>query len=210
MPCFAAAFATASVVGPGTGSAASYQRLSWPGQKYGPLKISCRQSTCTPFFPASSMNVMCLSRAAFWTFAMGCDSSFTGLLHWIRPPITLRGIDRSPDGFGAPRLPAADDDLLLGVEVDGIAAVRLRVAEERLLRAAEGEERHGRGDADVDTEHGRVDAVAVLARRLAAGGEDARGVRLGVRVDDLDRLVERLRPHQAQHGAEDLLLRDRH
>ena len=36
----AAIFAIASVVGPGTGSAESYQRLSCPGQKYGPLKIS--------------------------------------------------------------------------------------------------------------------------------------------------------------------------
>src|SRR5258708_447134 len=92
---FAATFASASVVGPGTDSAASYQRLSCPGQKYGPLKISWRQSTCTPFLPASSINGTCLSSIAFLIFSTGCDSSLIGLLHWIRPPISLRGMQGS-------------------------------------------------------------------------------------------------------------------
>ena len=48
---FFAIGASFSTVGPGTGSAASYQRLSCDGQKYGPLKISCRQRIWTPFLP---------------------------------------------------------------------------------------------------------------------------------------------------------------
>src|SRR5437660_12904898 len=95
MRCLAASFATASVVGPGTGSAASYQRLSWPGQKYGPLKISCRQRICTPFFPASSISGACLSNIACLILATGCDSSLIGLLHWMRPAMSLRGIEDS-------------------------------------------------------------------------------------------------------------------
>src|SRR5580765_3562229 len=98
---FAASFATASVVGPGTLSAASYQRLSWPGQKYGPLKISCRHSTCTPFLPASSISGTCLSNIACLIFSTGTLSSLIGLLHWIRPPTTFRGIEAL---LGAPRL----------------------------------------------------------------------------------------------------------
>src|SRR5580765_8075490 len=90
---FAASFATASVVGPGTLSAASYQRLSWPGQKYGPLKISCRHSTCTPFLPASSISGTCLSNIACLIFSTGTLSSLIGLLHWMRPPTSLRGIE---------------------------------------------------------------------------------------------------------------------
>src|SRR5207249_1169867 len=88
----APSFATASVVGPGTDSAASYQRLSWPGQKYGPLKISCRHRICTPFLPASSINGMCLSSIACLIFSTGWDSSLIGLAHWISPPMSLRGI----------------------------------------------------------------------------------------------------------------------
>jgi hypothetical protein len=47
---FAASFATARWSAPARVSAASYQRLSCPGAEVGPLKISCRQSSWTPFF----------------------------------------------------------------------------------------------------------------------------------------------------------------
>ena len=39
----------------------SYQCASCDGQKYGPLKISCRPRICTPRLPASSMSGMCAS-----------------------------------------------------------------------------------------------------------------------------------------------------
>src|SRR5262245_2929086 len=81
-----------STVGPGTGSAASYHRRSWPGQKYGPLKISCRQRIWTPFLPASWIIGRCFSSIAAWISATDLDSSLTGLLAWIRPLVTLRAM----------------------------------------------------------------------------------------------------------------------
>src|ERR1043166_625819 len=112
---FAASFATASVVGPGTLSAASNRRLSWQGQKWGPLKISCRQSTWTPCLPASSISGTCLSNIACLIFSTGTLSSLIGLLHWISPPISLRGIELL---LGAP--PASGEVLLkLGRSLEG-------------------------------------------------------------------------------------------
>ena len=72
---------TAAVVGPGTSSAESYQRTAWPGQKYGPLKISCRHRIWTPFLPASSMKGMCAASAASLIAWTGFDSSLTGFSH---------------------------------------------------------------------------------------------------------------------------------
>src|SRR5688572_14285702 len=103
-----------SVVGPGTDSAASYQRASWLGQKYGPLKISCKHSICTPFFPAAWTSGMCFSTAAAWISATGRASSFNGFEHWIKPPRTILDT-HSSSGFRG--LPARDHDLAVGVEV---------------------------------------------------------------------------------------------
>src|SRR5439155_12393860 len=55
--------------------------------------------------------------------------------------------DGSSRHLAASLPPAGDDHLLVGVELDRIAAVRLEVAEEALLGAAEREERHRRRDA---------------------------------------------------------------
>src|SRR5947209_8599484 len=90
MPYFFASGASLSTVGPGTASAASYQRRSCPGQKYGPLKISCRQRICTPFLPASWMNGRCFSSIADWISATDLVSSLMGLAAWMRPEMTLR------------------------------------------------------------------------------------------------------------------------
>src|ERR671935_163197 len=51
------------------------------------------------------------------------------------------------------------------------AAVSVQVAEERVLPAGEREERHRRGDADVDADHPRLRLVAELAHRCPARGE---------------------------------------
>jgi hypothetical protein len=81
MECLRARACITSTVGPGTLSAASYQRMALEGQKYGPLKISCRQRIWTPFWPASSMYGRWTSRALSlicWTVA---DSSLRGFMH---------------------------------------------------------------------------------------------------------------------------------
>src|SRR3954464_4422505 len=77
-------------VGPGIGSAASYQRLSCDGQKYGPLKISCRHKMPTPFLPASSIIGRCVSNIADWISATGRLSSLIGFDIWMRPHFTVR------------------------------------------------------------------------------------------------------------------------
>src|SRR6476661_9716248 len=87
---FAAIGASFSIVGPGTASAASYQRLSWPGQKYGPLKISWRQRIWTPFLPASWIIGRCFSSIAAWISATDLVSSLIGFEAWMRPLMTLR------------------------------------------------------------------------------------------------------------------------
>src|ERR1041385_5443313 len=92
IPYFFASGASLSTVGPGTASAASYQRRSCPGQKYGPLKISCRHRIWTPFLPASWIIGRCFSSIAAWISATGLVSSLMGLEAWIRPAITLRAM----------------------------------------------------------------------------------------------------------------------
>ena len=54
--------------------------------------------------------------------------------------------------------PPAHDDFLLGVKRHGVFAVGVQVAEEGILPAGEGEEGHGRGDADVDSHHAHFNA----------------------------------------------------
>src|ERR1700736_5175212 len=72
--------------------------------------------------------------------------------------------------------PAGHDDLLLGVELDGIAAVSVQIAEERLLPAGKREERHWGGDTYIDAHHAGFDARGVIAGGLAVGSEDGRRV----------------------------------
>src|SRR5262245_41431415 len=87
-----------STVGPGTGSAASYQRWSWSGQKYGPLKISCRHRIWTSCLSVSWIIGRCFSNIAVWTSATLRDSSLIGLEAWIRPLMTLRAMGSSGVG----------------------------------------------------------------------------------------------------------------
>src|SRR5580698_4619546 len=77
--------------------------------------------------------------------------------------------DRAPE-------PPRGDNLLLGVELDRLAALDMEVAEERGVPAGEGEHRHRRRDADVDPYHARLHAVLELAGRGAGRGEDGGSV----------------------------------
>src|SRR5262245_7817272 len=121
---------------------------------------------------AGSRYSLCLSRTER-------ETSLAGLIVW-----SLAMLIGSPPSSPPPR----HDDLLVGVELVGVPSLGLQVAEEAVPRAAERELRHGRGDADVDADHRRGRQACVLARRLAAGGEDRRRVRVGMRTHDRDRL----------------------
>src|SRR3712207_6593074 len=81
-----------SVVGPGTLSAEAYQALSWPGQKYGVLKISCKHKICTPPSPAFSMYGRCFCTMASLISSMVPSPSVLGKLIWIRPDFIILGI----------------------------------------------------------------------------------------------------------------------
>src|SRR6478736_3864523 len=111
MPYFLATACSLVTVGPGTGSAASYQRTACDGQKYKPLKISCRQRICTPFLPASSIIGRCFSNMADWISVTLLVSSLIGFEHWISPHFTVLAIlvlhqnDRMTVGIGQLRAP---------------------------------------------------------------------------------------------------------
>src|SRR5262245_54067831 len=126
------------------------------------------------------------SSAAFWTFLSEAFGSLSGLCVWIRPPMTLRGIRITSS------IPAGDDDFLVRVELVGVAPVHLQIAEEAVLGAAEREIRHGGGDTDVHADHRRRRHARELPRRLAARGEDRRGVRVRMGVHELDGVLQAL------------------
>ena len=67
--------------------------------------------------------------------------------------------------------PAFDYDFLVGVELDGVAALAVEIAEEAVLPSAEGEVGHGRGDSDVDADISRRSFVAEAARGRSARRE---------------------------------------
>src|SRR3954468_18208842 len=73
-------------------------------------------------------------------------------------------------------VPSGQHALLARVEHHAFDALHVQVAEEALVPAAEAEESHGRGDADVNAEHARLDVADELARARSAGGEDAGAV----------------------------------
>src|SRR5438034_3033450 len=82
--------------------------------------------------------------------------------------------------FPAPtRRPPFHDDLLLGVEVDRVATLRVEVAEEAVLPARKWEVRHRRRHAHVDSDVSRASLVAELPRRGAAAREQTRHVPVG-------------------------------
>ena len=94
--------------------------------------------------------------------------------------------------------------MVLRVEADAVRARRVQVAEERLLPAAEREEGHRRGDADVDAEHAGLRSALERARRGPRAREDRGRVAVARGVEVPDRLVERVGAHDGQHRTEQL------
>src|SRR5437868_6683296 len=88
-----------------------------------------------------------------------------------------------------------------------MTALGVEVAEEAVLPAAEREERHRGGDADVDADIAGAGLVPELPRGGATAGEEAGHVAVGPVVDESDRLFNGLRVHQAENGSKDLRAR---
>src|SRR5687767_7736591 len=91
---FFAYSAMRSVVGPGTVSADSYQALSWPGQKYAVLKISCTQRICTPCSPADSVYGVCYCTIASLLSSGVPYPSVFGKLICIKPDLIILAINK--------------------------------------------------------------------------------------------------------------------
>src|SRR5689334_17604541 len=108
----------------------------------------------------------------------------------INRSVSIRGAPLSRAGASTSG-PPRHDHLLPRVELDGVCAVRMQVAEERMLPAGERIEAERLGDADVDADHPRFDALAEFARRGAARREDRGHVAEAHRVRLRDRFVER-------------------
>ena len=106
--------------------------------------------------------------------------------------------------------PVGSDSLALSVETNTILSVEVVGTDEGLLGTSEGEERQGDGDGQVDSNLAGIDLVLELTSSSTRRGEDSSSVSVGVGIDDLEGLVEVLGRHDAENGAEDLLLVDAH
>ena len=92
--------------------------------------------------------------------------------------------------------------------MDGVRPVRLRVTEQRILPAAEGEvpDRHGNGHVDAD--HPDLRLPLEPTRGSAVVGEDRGAVAILRRVDESEPLVVGGHAHNGEHRSEDLVLVD--
>src|SRR6185503_19770618 len=121
---------------------------------------------------------------------------------WCNPPSRSAGKDlEGPRPLGGPAL---DHDLLVGVELDGISSLSVKIAEEAALPSAEGEHRDRRRDAEVEAEVPHLRFVPELAGRSAAPGEEARLVAERRPVDQLDGFVHGPDVDHPEDRAEDL------
>ena len=86
----------------------------------------------------------------------------------------------------------------------------MEVAEEGLVPAAEGEEGHGGGDADIDADHAGLDAVAEFAGGFAASRENRGAVAVDRAVGQVDGGVEVFHADNIEHGSEDFFFHGDH
>ncbi len=103
--------------------------------------------------------------------------------------------------------PALDDYFFVGVELDGVATLRVHVAEEAALPAGEGEVSHGGSYADVNADVACGRFVAEAARGRSAGSEQGSLVAERAALKEGDGLVHVTGVNQAQHGAENFRVR---
>src|ERR1700692_706930 len=100
--------------------------------------------------------------------------------------------------------PAFDYDFFVGVELDGVAALAVEVAEETVLPSAEGEVGHGRGDSDVDADVAGGRFVAEAARGRSARGEERRLIAVGAAFQKGEGFIHAVGVNKAEHGTENL------
>ncbi len=99
--------------------------------------------------------------------------------------------------------PAFDYYFLVGIELDGVAALAVEIAEETVLPSAEGEIGHGRGDSDVDADVARGRFVAEAARGGSARREQRCLIAVGAALEEGEGFVHVVGVDEAEHRAED-------
>src|ERR1700691_3733943 len=91
----------------------------------------------------------------------------------------------------------------VGVELDGVAALAVEIAEEAVLPSAEGEVGHGRGDSNVDANVSRRGFVAEAASGRSAGSEERRLITVGAALEEGQGVIHAIGMDEAQNGGED-------
>src|SRR5580693_4456412 len=117
-----------------------------------------------------------------------------------RSSTPLSSLELSAVLFG----PALDYNFLVGVELDGIAALAVKIAEKAVLPSAEGEVGHGRGDSDVDADVPRGRFVAEAAGSRSARGEQRCLIAVSAALEKRESIVHVVGVDEAQHGTENL------
>ena len=112
----------------------------------------------------------------------------------------------------APMLrPAFHHNLCLRVELYPVSALCVEIAEKAFVPAAEWEEGHWCRHANVYTDVAGVNLMTELARNRAAAREKAGHVPVSADasiIDQSNRVLNRIRVHQAENRAENLRTRD--
>src|SRR5262249_52892911 len=107
--------------------------------------------------------------------------------------------------FPAPVLrPALGDHLLIGIELDGVLALRVKVSKETGLPPADRKVGHRRRYSDIHPDVTRAHLVPKLPRRSTVRGKNRSGIPVVGGADDIEGLVQAPGVHQAQNRAEDL------
>src|ERR1700738_4297643 len=99
--------------------------------------------------------------------------------------------------------PAFDDNFLVGIELDGVAALPVEIAEETVFPSTEREVSHRRGDANVDADISRGCLIAEAARSRTARGEQRGLIAVGTALQKGERFVHVAGVDEAEHRTED-------
>src|ERR1022692_457645 len=99
--------------------------------------------------------------------------------------------------------PALYYDFLVGIELDGVAALAVEIAEETVLPPTEREVGHGRGDSDVDADISRGRFVAEAARCRSARRKQRRLIAVRAAFEKGECIIHVVGMNEAQDRAED-------
>src|SRR5205814_9667512 len=91
-------------------------------------------------------------------------------------------------------IPAAKHRFLARVKHHSFDALNMKIAKERVIPAAETEQRHRRGDPYIYAKHARLDVADKFSSRSAAGGENRRPVAVFHSAHDCNCLISPLLP----------------